>query len=65
MTSQLFPDLHKFKDIRSLKIHLEKFGVEECPVCKAKIKGKTFGNWKRHARMKRDEEHRKLLEMVS
>jgi hypothetical protein len=63
MSSQFFPDWNKFKDMRSLKIHLEKTGIDVCPICKAEIKGKTFGNWKRHARMKKDEDHRKWLEM--
>ncbi|BCU70354.1 hypothetical protein [Stygiolobus caldivivus] len=60
-----YPDWDSFKDTRSLKIHLEKVGVYACPVCKAEIKGHTFGRWLKHARMKKDEEHRKLVERFS
>lgn len=65
MSRQYFWELGQFKDVRSLKIHLEKAGVDKCPVCNAVIKDKTFGSWKKHARMKKDEEHKRLLELLS
>lgn len=51
----------EFKTRRNLLIHLKKT-VNECPVCGKKV---TYDGLIKHLRMSKDDEHRKLLFLLS
>ncbi|BDC18797.1 hypothetical protein HS5_16870 [Acidianus sp. HS-5] len=51
----------EFKSKRDLLIHLKKT-VNECPVCGKKV---TYDGLVKHLRMSKDDEHKKLLLLLS
>ncbi|WP_155641237.1 hypothetical protein [Sulfolobus acidocaldarius] len=53
------------KDLRSLKIHLEKNPADKCPVCKKEIRSKCFSDLKKHVKMSKDSAHAEHLKIYS